>query len=64
MRISTDKLHSRGQQKSGKAVVALFGIYPRIMGDQRSDAESTKLLREPGNDAENIEETQKKSEES
>ena len=32
---STDKLHSRGQQKSGKAVVALFRIYQRIMGEPR-----------------------------
>lgn len=32
--------------------------------DQRRDAESTKRRREPGNDAGNIEETQKKSEES
>ena len=34
-RVSTDKLHSRGQQKSRKAVVALFRIYQRIMGEQR-----------------------------
>lgn len=32
--------------------------------DQRSDAESTKRLREAGNNAENIEETLKKSEKS
>lgn len=31
---------------------------------QRRNAESTKRRREPGNDAGNIEETQKKSEES
>ena len=34
-RVSTDKLHSLRQQKSGKAVVALLRIYQRIMGEQR-----------------------------
>lgn len=34
-RVSTDKLHSRRQQKSGKAVVALFRIYQRIMEEKR-----------------------------
>lgn len=43
-RVSTDKLHSRRQQKSGKAVVALLRIYQRIIGEQLSDAENTKRL--------------------
>ena len=48
-RVPTDKLNSRGQQKSGKAVVALFRIYQRIMGEPRKicgECQVTKKKRE------------------